>query len=371
MTLILIVLLVALIFEYINGFHDTANAIATTVSTKVMTPRQAIVLSTVFNLLGALSGTAVAATIGQGLVDTHFVTATTLLAALLAAIAWNLLTWWLGLPSSSSHALIGGLCGATFATAGSEWSVIKWSVLNPATHKTEGLWPKVVGPMFLSPACGIVVGFGLMALLMVLLRNWRPHIVKIVFGRCQLLSASWMSFSHGTNDAQKTMGIIALTLFTATTKTTAFDHLPHWLEFLRAPEFKVYDWIKVVCALTMACGTASGGWRIIRTLGHKIVKLQPIHGFAAETTAATVLMVAAKYGMPISTTHAISTSIMGVGAAKSFKALKWELIERIIWAWFLILPVTAGIAWLLVRICQVGGWTEETFSSKPFVDGLG
>src|ERR1035438_7462841 len=310
MTLILIVLLVALIFEYINGFHDTANAIATIVSTKVLTPRQALILSTLFNLLGALTGVKVASTIGQGLVDTHFVTATTLLAALLAAIAWNLLTWWLGLPSSSSHALIGGLCGATFA----QWSDIKVSVLNPATHQTEGLWPKVVGPMFLSPACGIIVGFGLMALLMVLLRNWRPHIVKNVFGRCQLLSASWMSFSHGTTHAQKTMGIIALTLFTATTKTNAFDHLPAWLEFLRAPEFKVYDWIKVTCALTMAAGTAIGGWRIIRTLGHKVVKMQPIHGFAAQTTAAGIIQLATHWGIPLSTTHVISASIMGVGA---------------------------------------------------------
>ena len=183
MTLILIVLSVALIFEYTNGFHDTANAIATTISTRVLRPRQAIVLSSVFNLLGALSGTAVASTIGQGLVDTHFVSATTLLAALLAAIAWNLLTWWLGLPSSSSHALIGGLCGATFASAAGDWSVIKWSVLDPATHKLEGLWPKVVGPMFLSPACGIIIGFAFMALLMVLLRNWSPHLTKVVFGR--------------------------------------------------------------------------------------------------------------------------------------------------------------------------------------------
>src|ERR1022692_2989246 len=333
MTLILIVLLVALIFEYINGFHDTANAIATIVSTKVLTPRQALILSTVFNLLGALTGTAVASTIGQGLVDTHFVTATTLLAALLSAIAWNLLTWWLGLPSSSSHALIGGLCGATLATAASNWSVIRWSVWNPATHTTEGLWPKVVGPMFLSPACGIVVGFGLMALLMVLLRNWRPHIVKNVFGRCQLLSASWMSFSHGTNDAQKTMGIIALTLFTATTKTNAFDHLPAWLEFLRAPEFKVYDWIKILCALTMAAGTAIGGWRIIRTLGHKLVKLQPVPGFAAETAGASVLLGTAMLGMPVSTTHVVTASIMGVGAAKRFSALKWILAEQIVWAW--------------------------------------
>jgi inorganic phosphate transporter, PiT family len=358
MTLILIVLAVALVFEYINGFHDTANAIATTVSTKVLTPRQAIVLSTVFNLLGALSGTAVAATIGQGLVDTHFVSATTLMAALVAAIAWNLLTWWLGLPSSSSHALIGGLCGATLAAAANDWSVIKWSVLNPASHHSEGLWPKVIGPMFLSPICGIIVGYGMMALLMVLLRNWRPHRIKVLFGKGQLLSASWMSFSHGTNDAQKTMGVIALTLFTATTKTNAFDHLPGWLEFLRAPEFKVYAWIKVVCALTMAAGTAVGGWRIIRTLGHKVVKMQPIHGFAAQTTAAGIIQLATHWGIPLSTTHVISTSIMGVGATKRFSAVKWGIVGRMVWAWLLTIPISGALAYglmMLLRGLATGG----------------
>ena len=239
MTLILTVLVVALVFEYINGFHDTANAIATTVSTKVLTPRQAIVLAAVFNLLGALAGTAVATTIGKGLVDTHFVTATTLLGALLAAIAWNLLTWWLGLPSSSSHALIGGLCGATLASAGSNWSVIQWSVVNPATAQAGGAVAQ--GGRSHGSLAGV----------------WHRHRLR-VHGAAdgaapqlesthdqggvravQLLSASWMGFSHGTNDAQKTMGIIALTLFTATTKTNAFEHLPSWLEFLRTPEFEV------------------------------------------------------------------------------------------------------------------------------------
>jgi PiT family inorganic phosphate transporter len=355
MTLILIVLLVALVFEYINGFHDTANSIATTVSTKVLTPRQALVLATAFNLLGALTGTAVATTIGQDLVDTHYVSGLTLMAALLAAIVWNLATWWLGLPSSSSHALIGGLCGATLASAASDWSVIRWSVLNPATHQAEGLWPKVVGPMFLSPACGIVVGFGIMALLMVLLRNWSPPLVKRVFGRGQLLSAAWMSFSHGTNDAQKTMGIIALTLFTATTKTSAFEHLPSWLEFLRAPEFKVYVWIKVVCALTMAAGTAFGGWRIIRTLGHKMVKMQPIHGFAAQSTSAGIIQLATHWGIPLSTTHVISASIMGVGATKRFSAVKWGIVSNMVWAWVLTIPVSGLLAYglmLLLRGCN-------------------
>jgi inorganic phosphate transporter, PiT family len=358
MTLILAVLCVALVFEFINGFHDTANAIATTISTKVLTPRQAIILSTAFNLLGALSGTAVAATIGQGLVDTHFVSSLTLMGALLAAVAWNLFTWWLGLPSSSSHALIGGLCGATLASASNNWSVIRWSVVNPTTHKLEGLWPKVVGPMFLSPACGILVGFIFMAVLMVLLRNWRPYLVKVVFGRCQLLSASWMSFTHGTNDAQKTMGIIALTLFTATTKSHAFDHLPSWLEFLRAPEFKVYDWIKVVCALTMAGGTAVGGWRIIRTMGSKVVKMQPIHGFAAQTTAAGIIQLATHLGIPLSTTHVISASIMGVGATKRFSAVKWGIVGHMVWAWVLTIPITGLAAYGLMLLFRVFARTE-------------
>ena len=345
MTLILIVLLVALAFEYVNGFHDTANAIATTVSTKVLTPRQAILLSTAFNLLGALAGTAVAATIGTGLVDTRFVTPVTIFGALMAAIAWNIFTWWLGLPSSSSHALIGGLCGATLASAGNDWSVIKWSVFNPATNQHDGLWPKVIGPMFLSPVCGIVIGFAFMALLMVLLQNWSPYRTKVVFGRGQLLSASWMSFSHGTNDAQKTMGMIALTLFIATTRTHAFDHLPVWLEFLRAPEFKVYAWIKVICALTMAAGTAVGGWRIIRTMGSKVVKMQPIHGFAAQSTAAGIIQLASHWGIPLSTTHVISTSIMGVGAVKRFGAVKWGIVGRMVWAWVLTIPITAALSY--------------------------
>ncbi len=356
MTLILIVLLVALVFEYVNGFHDTANAIATIVSTKVLTPRQAILLSTAFNLLGALIGTEVAKTIGQGLVDTHFVTPITILCALMAAVAWNLFTWWLGLPSSSSHALIGGLCGATLASAASDWSVIKWSVVDPATHQHDGLWPKAIAPMFLAPVCGIVFGFAFMALLMVLLQSWSPYRIKVVFGRSQLLSASWMSLSHGMNDAQKTMGIIALTLFIATTKTHAFDSLPGWLGFLRSPEFKVYVWIKVICALTMAAGTAVGGWRIIRTMGHKVVKMQPIHGFAAQSTAAGIIQFATHWGIPLSTTHVISASIMGVGATKRFSAVKWGIVGRMVWAWILTIPITGGISYGVMYILRATGF---------------
>lgn len=354
MALVFLLILAALVFEFINGFHDTANAIATSVATKVLTPRQAILLCAVFNLVGALVGTAVATTIGMGLVDLQVVTFETLLCALASGILWNLATWRLGLPSSSSHALIGGLCGAALASAGGHWSVIRWVTVHPATGHAEGLWPKVVLPMVLSPAFGIGVGFAFMGLLLLLLHRCRPSRIKVVFGRSQLLSAAWMSFSHGTNDAQKTMGIIALTLFTATTRTTAFEGLPPWLDFLRAPEFKVYLWIKVVCALVLAAGTAVGGWRIIRTLGHKMVKLQPIHGFAAQTTAAGIIHLASVWGIPLSTTHVMSAAIMGVGATKRLNAVKWTVVERMVWAWVMTLPVTGLVGYLLTRLAT--GW---------------
>jgi PiT family inorganic phosphate transporter len=339
MTLFILVVLAALAFEYINGFHDAANAIATVVSTKVLTPRQAITLAAFFNLTGALMGTAVASTIGKGMVDPKVITMPTILCALLGAIVWNLLTWWLGLPSSSSHALIGGLCGAALATAGGDWSVLQWNT---------GLLPKVVIPMVTSPIVGFVGAALLMFLLLVLLRKFTPHVVHSIFGKLQLVSAAWMAHSHGTNDAQKTMGIIALALFTATT-SGAFADLPSAFSFLKTPEFHISSWVIVTCALTMAAGTAAGGWRIIRTLGHKMVRLQPVHGFAAETTAAIVIQVASSHGIPLSTTHVISTSIMGVGAAKRFSAVKWGVVERIVWAWVLTLPATALIAYVLAR----------------------
>lgn len=349
LTLVLIVLSVALAFEYINGFHDTANSIATTVSTKVLSPRQAVFMATCFNLLGAMAGGEVAKTIGQGLVDTSYVGIDTILAALLGAIVWNLLTWWLGLPSSSSHALIGGLCGATLASSHGLWHVIRWASLNPATGHSEGLWPKVIMPMFVSPAVGLVFGALLMGLLVVLLHKMRPLLINRIFSKLQLISAAWVSFSHGANDAQKTMGMIALILFTATTKSAAFGALPSWLEFLRTPEFTVAIWIKVSCALTMAAGTAAGGWRIIRTMGHKIVRMQPIHGFAAQTTAAAVISLATHWGIPLSTTHVISASIMGVGATKRLSAVKWGIVGRIVWAWVLTIPITALLSYWIER----------------------
>lgn len=335
-----IVVLAAIIFEYSNGFHDAANAIATVVSTKVMTPRQAIAMAAFFNLTGALLGGAVAATVGKGLVDTNVVTMATVLCALIAAFAWNMTTWWVGLPSSSSHALIGGLCGAALATAHGDWSVLKWST---------GLWPKVVVPMISSPVAGFILGAFIMFMLFVVLHRFTPHTVNSIFGKLQIFSAAWMAHSHGTNDAQKTMGIITLALFTGT-KAGSFNELPAWLHFLRTPTFAMPVWVQVLCAATMAAGTAAGGWRIIRTLGHRVVKLQPVHGFAAETTAALIIQGASIYGIPLSTTHVISTSIMGVGAMKRFSGVKWTVVERIVWAWVLTLPATGLLGYLLARL---------------------
>ena len=334
------VVIAAIIFEFSNGFHDAANAIATVVSTRVLTPRRAIAMAAFFNLTGALFGAAVASTIGKGLVDTNIVTMATVLSAVIAAFAWNIITWWFGLPSSSSHALIGGLCGAALAAARGDWSVIKWNA---------GVWPKVVVPMITSPFAGFICGGLIMFLLFVALHRFTPHFVHSLFGKLQIFSAAWMAHSHGTNDAQKTMGIITLALFTGT-KAGSFDHLPAWLDFLRTPEFILPKWVIGLCALTMAIGTAAGGWRIIRTLGHRMVKLQPVHGFAAETTAALIIQGASYYGIPLSTTHVITSSIMGVGAVKRLGGMKWTVVERIIWAWLFTLPASGLIGYALERV---------------------
>ena len=364
MTLIVTVIVVALAFEYINGFHDTANSIATVVSTKVLTPRQAVMLAACTNLFGALLGTAVAKTITGGLVDTGVVTITSniLICALMGAIVWNLITWWYGLPSSSSHALIGGLCGAALAAAHNHWNVIIWAEPSKVHwYLGKGLLWKVIVPMFFSPFLGFVFGFVIMALLYLTLQKQRPSKVNAFFGVAQMFSAGAMGVMHGTNDAQKTMGIIALALLSAT-KTGTLDHLPAWLEFLRSPspppgkDLEIATWIKVTCALTMASGTAVGGWRIIKTLGHKMVKLHPINGFAAEASSATVIGLASILGIPVSTTHNIAASIMGVGCAKRFNAIKWTVVERMVWAWVLTLPATGAMAYLFVRLAQACGW---------------
>ena len=373
LTLVFTVLLVALVFEYINGFHDTANSIATVVATKVLRPGQAVLLAAATNLLGAMWGTAVAKTISSGLIDAGVVAMTPelLICALLGATIWDLITWWWGLPSSSSHALVGGLCGAAFAAAGNDWAAIIWASGGTHWWGEKGVLPKVIVPMITSPVAGFVLGLLLMGLLFSLMdalgsskgplqRFGRTRFANAFFGKAQLLSASAMGLSHGMNDAQKTMGIIALALAAATHAGT-LDQVPAWLHFLRIEEdagkqFDIAIWIKVLCALVMAAGTAVGGWRIIKTLGHKMVKLHPINGFAAETASASVILTASHFGIPVSTTHNISAAILGVGVAKRANAIRWTIVERMVWAWILTLPVTGGIAWLLVRGAWLLGW---------------
>jgi inorganic phosphate transporter, PiT family len=353
--LLFIVLLVVLAFEYINGFHDTANAIATVVSTKVLNPRQALLLASVMNLIGALTGQAVAKTVHSGILDDKVlnVTSVVILAAMLAAIVWNLITWWFGMPSSSSHALVGGLVGAGLAATGSNWKCLIWSrpkvdkVTGLPTAEMEGIYHKVVIPMISSPLLGFAIGFMLMGLLYFIASKMRPYWINAIFSKLQIFSAAYMGFGHGLADAQKTMGVIMLTLY-ASTKAGELDNLPQWLQFLRITDkgASIPFWIVLTCAVVMALGTYAGGWRIIKTMGHKMVKMQPIHGFAAETTAATVLATTSAFGMSISTTHTITTSIMGVGAAKRWNAIQWGLVERILWAWLLTIPATAVMAYL-------------------------
>ncbi|MFC3550009.1 anion permease [Lysobacter cavernae] len=373
LTLVLVVVFAALAFEYINGFHDTANSIATVVATKVLSPMQAVAMAAITNLLGALWGTAVAKTIASGLLDNGVVAVTSqlILCALIGAIVWNLITWWKGLPSSSSHALIGGLCGAAVAAASNNFHAVIWSQPADPWYKSAGVLWKVIVPMFSSPLLGFTAGFLLMGLLFaiislmarsggVLARMARPRWVNAFFGKAQLASAAGMGFAHGMNDAQKTMGIIALALVGAQSAGT-LDNLPSWLAFLHpsqaALEHNDIDlWIKLTCAIVMAAGTAAGGWRIIKTLGHKLVKLHPINGFAAETSAAAVIMAASSLGIPVSTTHNISSAIMGVGTAKRFNAIKWTVVEKMIWAWILTIPAAGGIAFGCFKLFVAIGW---------------
>jgi PiT family inorganic phosphate transporter len=370
--LMVMVIVVAVVFEYINGFHDAANAIATVVSTRVLTPRQAIMLAAVTNLFGAFWGTAVAKTIYSGYIDMaggHIAIEGMQLAiacGLMGGIVWNLITWWFGIPSSSSHALIGGLCGGVLGLTHLNWNSLIWSATDSA-GKTVGLWPKLIKPMIISPFVGFTLGVIFMMLLTMLIvrLSVRPSIVSKVFGKLQLVSAGLMGFSHGSNDSQKTVGIITFALIVGV-GAGAFDpaHAPTWAQWFK-PTLNAKNgvdqvpfWIIVLCAVTMAAGTAAGGWRIIRTMGHKMVKLQPVHGFAAETAAAITITGASELGIPLSTTHVISTSILGVGASKRFDAVRWGLVGRIVWAWVLTIPITLTLGYLFFRGCVLVGWAK-------------
>ena len=354
MWLVFALLIVALCFEYMNGFNDSANAIATSVATKVLTPQQAIILASICDFVGALAGTAVAKTVAAGLVDVAYVTQVTIMCALLAAIFWNLTTWRFGIPSSSSHALIGGLCGATLATAHNRWGVIKWATIDPVTHHHVGLFYKVIFPMFAAPIAGLIAGYIVMGALVRLIGRHHPQQVASRFGKLQIVAAGWTSFSHGMNDAQKTMGIIALSLFTATRAGT-LDHLPPFLNFLRNPNFDVPMWVKVICATTISIGIATGGFRIIRTVGKRLTKLLPAHGFAAQATGAAVIQTATIVGIPLSTTHVISSCVMGVGAAKRLNAVKWSLMGKIVCAWLITLPITGTLGYLIWHLARLAG----------------
>jgi inorganic phosphate transporter, PiT family len=314
--LLICIVAVALLFDYTNGFHDTANAIATSVSTRALSPRAAIIMAAGFNLLGALAFTKVAQTVGKGLVNTNLVSLSLVLAALLGAITWNLVTWYFGLPSSSSHALFGGLIGAMIAKAGV--SGVLWS----------GVFDKVILPMIGSPILGFMFAWLLMTGLIWMVRKWPPAPVNRWFRILQPFSAGFMAFSHGANDAQKTMGIITLALFTSGKIAT----------------FNIPLWVKISCALAMAAGTYSGGWRIIHTLGAKVIKLDPIHGFAAETSAASVIQLFTHFGFPVSTTHTITAAIMGVGSTQRLSAVRWGVAGNIVMAWLFTLPAAALVA---------------------------
>lgn len=329
--LLILVVVVALIFDYINGFHDTANSIATVVSTRVLRPSQAVMMAAALNLLGAFMGVEVAKTIGKGMVEAGAVTQLTVFAALIGAIIWNLITWYFGIPSSSSHALIGGLCGA--ATA----------YLGVTSLNTQGLLEKVFIPMVVSPVLGLIVGFIVMSILYWILFRARPGFVNRWFSKLQLASAGFMALSHGSNDAQKTMGIITMALLSYQATVPGQLTLPDWVLPTASHEFHVPLWVIIACAMAMGAGTLAGGWRIIHTMGSKMIKLQPVHGFAAETSAALMILTASHMGMPVSTTHVISTSIMGVGAAKRFSAVRWGIVGSILWAWVLTFPMAFAL----------------------------
>jgi PiT family inorganic phosphate transporter len=314
--LLVLVVVAGLAFDFTNGFHDTANYIATWVGTRALSPRLAVAISALANLAGAFVTTAVAKTVGQGIIDTGLATEQTVLAALLGAIVWNLLTWWLGLPSSSTHALIGGLIGAALVQSGVNG--VEWS----------GVWHKVIVPGAISPFVGFGAAFLVMLVIYRVFFRAPPGVAHRGFRLGQLVSGTWVAFTHGANDAQKTMGVIALALYTH----GSID------------SFYIPTWVKVVAGLTIAAGTYAGGWRIIRTLGQRIYKMAPEHGFASQLSAGTTLYLGTRLGFPISTTHVVTGSVMGAGAIRGLNAVKWGVAGNIVIAWLLTLPAAALVA---------------------------
>lgn len=310
-----VIVVLALVFDFINGFNDAANSIATSVTTHALSPRTAILMAAFLDFAGALSSTAVAKTIGKGVVDPQWITPTVVAAALFGAILWNLTTWWLGVPSSSSHALIGGIMGAVVAHKGLK-------VINLVGLK------KILIGLFITPLLSLAIGFSLMILFMWIFREKNPFVYNDKFRRVQMLTSALLAFSHGTNDAQKSMGIITMALLAG--------------GFIR--DFAVPTWVIFSCAVAMSLGTATGGWRIIRTMGTKITRIEPINGLAADISSSSIIVSASVLGLPVSTSHVVSSSIMGTGSARRLQAVKWVVAKNMITAWLVTIPVAAGLA---------------------------
>ena len=324
--LLFLVLALILAAEFVNGWTDSPNAIATVVSTRVLSPYQAVVIATILNAIGAMSGTAVAATIGKDIIKPEVIDLSTVGAAMIGIIFWSTLAWYYGLPTSESHALIAGLTGAGLATAG------------PSSLAASG-WTKVLIGLAFSSFLGFFGGFMIMWFLYRCLANSRPGTVRRVFGRMQILSAAFMAFSHGSNDGQKFIGVFTLSLLLGGI----------------IPTFQVPLWVILMCAVTMGLGTAVGGWRIVKTMGLRLTKLEPVHGFAAETAAALTIELATRLGIPLSTTHTINTSIIGVGATRRFSAVRWGVTIDIVTAWILTFPVCGAVGWLASKIFLLFG----------------
>jgi len=324
--LLVVVVVVALGFDFTNGFHDTANAVATSVSTRALSPRLAVLTAAIANLAGAFVTTAVAKTVGKGIIDTGLANEKTVLAALIGAIVWNLITWWLGLPSSSSHALIGGLVGAALVQSGTKG--VQW----------HGLGHNVAIPALIAPALAFLGGFLLLLAIYWALVWITPGVANRTFRLGQLASGTWMAFTHGANDAQKTMGVIALALFES-------GHLSH---------FYIPIWVIVAAGLAIGAGTYAGGWRIMRTLGQRVFSIEPASGFAAQTTAGATIYLATRLGYPLSTTHVISGAVMGAGATRRLSAVRWGVAGNIVFAWILTIPAAglgaAACYWPVVGI---------------------
>lgn len=325
-TITIFIVILSLIFDFINGFHDTATAVATSITTRALTPKNAILICAIFNFLGAFSGTAVAKTVGDNIVSHSSMPQWVIMCILISSIIWNLITWYFGIPSSSSHALIGALVGGGIAYTYT-FNVVNW----------YNLFHSVILWLFLSPVIGFVAGYIIMLILNWILKPFKFKIVNKIFLKLQVLAGAFMAFNHGSNDAQKSMGLITMALLSGGFIST----------------FEVPTWVIFSCALAMTLGTSLGGKKIIKTMGSGMAKLTPVNGFAAQTGAATVIFIATLFHAPVSTTHIISTTIMGVGASKRFKAVKWGVAKSIVWAWVLTIPITAGISALLILIAKI------------------